>query len=189
MLKKYDVLYVDPPWEYDDRAGAGERGAAYKYPVMSIEEIQKLEMWRLAADDCMLFLWVTPPMLEDGFKIVREWGFKYKTVAFTWVKTTKKGKEWHWGMGHYTRANAEFCLLGVRGKPKRVSASVHSVIKAPVRAHSQKPDEVRDRIVQLTGENKNRLEVFARQEFPGWDVVGYDVNSLDIRELLEKYKE
>lgn len=149
--KKYDVIYADPPWSYRDKALAGDRGAGCKYDVMSLEDIKKLPVKDLAEEDCALFMWVTMPFLEEAFAVMRAWGFEYKTCAFTWVKQNKKADTLFWGMGNWTRANAELCLLGVRGKPKRKDAGVHSVIISHIEEHSKKPSEIRDRICKLLG--------------------------------------
>lgn len=122
----------------------------------------------------MLFLWVTMPMLNECWNIIKKWGFKYKTVAFTWVKRNKKSNSWFWGMGRWTRANAELCLLATKGKPKRLSASVHSIIDTPIEKHSKKPDEVRKRIVKLLGD-LSRIELFARDKVDGWDAWGNEL--------------
>lgn len=98
-----------------------------------------------------LFLWATFPNLDVALETIRRWGFQYKTAAFVWVKRNRKSPSWFWGLGNWTRANAEICLLATKGKPKRVSASVHSIIDAPIGRHSEKPAEARDRIVQLAG--------------------------------------
>jgi N6-adenosine-specific RNA methylase IME4 len=185
MGKKYGIIYADPPWEYRDKASAGERGSSYKYPVLDTKEIAKLEISKLAAENCILFLWATWPLLPDIIEVMKSWGFKFKTKAFTWVKTTKNGKL-HWGMGNYTRANDEVVLLGVRGKPKRVSAAVHSVVMAPIGKHSEKPQEVRDRIEKLMGDIP-KVELFARIIPPGWDVIGLEIDGRDIREVLETW--
>lgn len=149
--KKYDVIYADPPWSYRDKALAGDRGAGCKYDVMSLEDIKKLPVKDLAEEDCALFMWVTMPFLEEAFAVMRAWGFEYKTCAFTWDKQNKKADTLFWGMGNWTRANAELCLLGVRGKPKRKDAGVHSVIISHIEEHSKKPSEIRDRICKLLG--------------------------------------
>ena len=129
--KKYDVIYADPPWSYRDKALAGDRGAGCKYDVMSLEDIKKLPVKDLAEEDCALFMWVTMPFLEEAFAVMRAWGFEYKTCAFTWVKQNKKADTLFWGMGNWTRANAELCLLGVRGKPKRMSSmSLQALLEA-----------------------------------------------------------
>lgn len=173
---KYNIIYADPPWSYRDKALAGNRGANCKYPTQSKEWIENLRVEDLAADDCILFLWVTFPKLNEVFDLFPKWGFEYKTVAFTWVKRNKTSPTWFWGMGRWTRANAEVCLMATRGRPKRISAAVHSVVDTPIEAHSKKPDVVRDRIVQLCGDLP-RIELFARQRTPGWDAWGNEVET------------
>lgn len=168
--QRYSVIYADPPWSYVQ----GGRGAAKKhYATMATEEIENLPVKRLADADCTLFLWVTFPNLKQGLSTIEAWGFQYKTIAFNWVKKTKRGR-YFWGCGHWTRSNSEVCLLAVKGTPKRVCASVHSVIDSEVREHSQKPEEARTRIVQLMGDVP-RIELFAREHAPGWDCWGNEV--------------
>jgi N6-adenosine-specific RNA methylase IME4 len=178
---KYDVLYLDPPWRYNDKAHAGKRGVEYKYQVMSDDEIAALPIGDLAKENCCLFLWTTCPKLDVALSVISDWGFTYKTVAFMWVKTTKHGKLF-WGMGNWSRANGELCLLATKGKPKRVAKNVHQIVMAQRREHSRKPDEVRDRIVALCGKDSKRLELFARDPVPeDWDVWGDQCkNSLDL---------
>lgn len=171
--KKYQIIYADPSWSYRDKAKSGNRGAGCKYDVMSIEDIKQLPVQNISTEDCALFMWVTMPILEEAFAVMRAWGFEYKTCAFTWVKQNKKSDSLFWGMGNWTRANAELCLLGVKGKPKRVDAGVHSVILSHIEEHSKKPAETRDRIVKLMGGEKlNKIELFARQSADGWDRWG-----------------
>jgi len=172
--KKYQIIYADPPWKYRDKALAGNRGSICKYQVQTKEWIDSLPVGNIADNDCALFLWVTMPKLNECWDLIRQWGFNYKTVAFTWVKKNKKADSWFWGMGRWTRANAELCLLATKGTPKRISASVHSVIDTPIEEHSKKPLEVKKRIVQLMGDIP-RIELFARQKTDGWDVWGNEV--------------
>ena len=176
-MKKYGLILADPPWAYRvwSKKGAG-RSAESHYPTMTIEDICALPVSELAAKDCILFLWVTFPTIREASSVIDAWGFQYKTVAFAWVKQNRKSDSLFWGMGYWTRANVELCLLATRGHPKRCSASVHQVITAPVEQHSKKPDEVRDRIVTLAGDIP-RIELFARQVTPGWDVWGNEVPS------------
>lgn len=189
---KYKIIYADCPWSYTDKALAGNRGAECKYPVMKDEDIKNLPINALADDDCALFLWMTFPKLDIALDVIKAWGFEYKTIAFNWVKTNKVNKQsLFWGLGNYTRSNTEVCLFAVKGKPKRISAKVHQVIMTPIEKHSKKPDEARDRIVQLLGDIP-RVELFARTSSPGWDVIGNDIDGKDIREtlsnLIEKIK-
>ena len=174
-MKKYSVILADPPWAYRvwSKKGVG-RTAENHYPTMSIEDIRALPVSDLAADNCALFLWITFPQLHEAFSLIESWGFTYKTAAFVWVKQNRKLPSLFWGLGYWTRANAEVCLLATRGSPKRRSAAVHQVILSPVEQHSKKPDEVRERIVTLMGDVP-RVELFARQQTPGWDVWGNEV--------------
>jgi len=174
--KTYQIIYADPPWSYRDKALAGNRGAGCKYQVQSKEWIDNLPVNTIADDNCALFLWVTMPKLNECWDLIKNWGFEYKTVAFTWVKKNKKKPSWFWGMGRWTRANAEVCLIATKGKPKRISASVHSVIDTPIQGHSKKPDITRDRIVELLGDLP-RIELFARHKTEGWDVWGNEVET------------
>ncbi len=174
-MKKYNVILADPPWSFRAWSSKGMgRSAEQHYPTMRLEDIKALPVSDLAAGDCVLFLWATFPMLKEALEVIDTWGFTYKTVAFTWVKENRKSPGLFWGLGYWTRANAEVCLLATRGSPKRQSAAVHQVILSPVEWHSKKPDEVQERIVTLMGD-VSRVELFARQETPGWDVWGNEV--------------
>lgn len=172
--KKYNIIYADPPWAYKDKALAGSRGACCKYPVMESKDICNIPIQKIAADDAILFMWVTMPKLNECFDLIKAWGFEYKTCGFTWIKQNKKSATLFMGMGRWTRANAEICLIATKGKPKRYAANVHSVIVSPIEQHSKKPDETRTRIVQLCG-NLPRIELFARQYADGWDCWGNEV--------------
>ncbi len=173
--KKYQIIYADPPWRYNVFSNTGKgRTAASHYNVMRLVDIMDLPVKKIAAEDCILFLWITYPLLPEALKVIRDWGFDYKTVAFTWVKKNKRVDSWFWGMGSWTRANSEVCLLATKGFPKRINKGVHSVVDSKIREHSQKPDEARERIVKLMGELP-RIELFARQKTPGWDVWGNEV--------------
>lgn len=174
-MKKYSVILADPPWAFRAWSNKGMgRSAEQHYSTMRLENIKALPVADLAAEDCVLFLWATFPMLKEALEVIDTWGFTYKTVAFTWVKENRKSPGLFWGLGYWTRANAEVCLLATRGSPKRQSAAVHQVILSPIEQHSKKPDAVRERIVALMGDVP-RAELFARQETPGWDVWGNEV--------------
>jgi len=177
---KYQVIYADPAWTYKvwSKKGAG-RTAASHYDVMQIEDIKALPVAELADKNCALFMWATYPNLKEAFEVIESWGFTYKTVAFTWVKKNKVSDSWFWGMGYWTRANAEICLLATKGKPKSVSRSVHQVVDARIERHSKKPDEVRNRIIKLMGDVP-RIELFARQRFEGWSVWGNEVRDAEV---------
>ena len=190
MSEKYKVIYADPPWAYRNYEDTtASRWVGNHYPVFGVDDLSVLPVGQVADKDCALFLWTTPPCLQEALSVIKAWGFQYKTKAFCWVKTNKKSDSWFWGMGYWTRANTEDCWLCTRGSPKRASAGVHQVVKAPVSKHSQKPIAVRDRIVQLCGDVP-RLELFARERTPGWDAMGFDIDGKDIRlALVEKIVE
>ena len=176
-MKKYQIIYADPPWSfngYDLKKEA--RYVGNKYTVQNLDWIKSLPINSISDKDCVLFLWVTMPKLNEVMEVINSWGFEYKTCAFTWVKKNKVSESWFWGMGRWTRANAELCLISTKGKPKRISAGVHSVIDTPIERHSKKPDEVRNRIVELMGDLP-RIELFAREKTEGWDVWGNEVES------------
>ena len=166
-------MLIDPAWSYNDKALAGNRGACCKYPVMNIDDIKKLPINSIAEDDCIMFLWVTMPKLNEVFDVIKAWGFEYKTVAFTWVKKYRNGDNFM-GMGRWTRANAELCLLATKGKPKRISASVRQIIETIPERHSKKPDIVREKIVELCGDLP-RIELFARERADGWSSWGNEL--------------
>tara|TARA_R110000765_G_scaffold353808_2_gene443733 strand:- start:37 stop:633 length:597 start_codon:yes stop_codon:yes gene_type:complete len=183
--KKYNIIYADPCWSYKDKAKSGKRGADFKYKTQSDLWIKTLPIQDISEDDCLLFMWVTMPFLKVGLEVIESWGFEYKTCGFNWVKKNKISDSWFWGMGNWTRSNSELCLLGVKGKPKRVSASVHSVIDTRIEHHSKKPDCVRDKIVELCGDLP-RIELFARQKVEGWDSWGNEFEEEKQMSLIKK---
>ena len=185
--KKYQIIYADPPWKYNSRANHKTRfrgGACGHYDLISMDKIKALPIPELAEENCVLFLWTTFPYLEDQIKLFKHWGFKYKTLGFSWIKTNLKAGTPFFGVGYYAKSNCEVCLMGIKGKMKPVSNKISSVIIAPRRKHSQKPEEVREKIVELFGDVP-RIELFAREKTEGWDSIGNDIDGKDIRETLE----
>lgn len=174
--KRYEIIYADPAWRFNTYSEKGKgRSAERHYPTMAKADIQRLPIKDIAAKNSVLFLWVTAPCLIEGIELISAWGFEYKTVAFTWVKQNKKSDGIFTGMGYYTRSNAEFCLLATRGKVlERKSHSVSSVVLSHIERHSQKPKEVRERIVELFGD-RPKIELFARQYADGWDAWGNEI--------------
>lgn len=111
-------MYVDPPWTFKTYSDKGkEKSPEQHYQCMTLEDIYSLPISDIAADDCVLFLWVTFPLLREGLEAIRRWGFEYKTCAFNWVKRNKKSDSWFWGLGYWTRSNSELCLLATKGYP------------------------------------------------------------------------
>ncbi len=161
--KKYRVIYADPPWEYNDKQDTEKLGGAIKhYPTMPLNDICALPV--PADKNSVLFLWTTSPMLEDAFKVINSWGFKYKS-SFIWDKISH-------AMGHYNSVRHEFLLVCTRGNcTPDVKRLFDSVIPIERTEHSKKPKEFREMIDTLypIGE---RLEMFAREASEGWDIWG-----------------
>jgi len=183
-MKKYQIIYADPPWSYKTwTAKGGHKSASAHYPTMGIEDICRLKVNKIADNNCVLFLWATMPNLIEAFKVIEEWGFEYKTCAFNWVKLYSNKKPVI-GLGYWTRSNSELCLLATKGKPKRINKNISQIILAEKQKHSAKPPEVRKRIVKLMGDLP-RIELFARKEntlfeledWKGWDVWGNEVKN------------
>jgi len=186
---KYKIIYADPAWKYNSRANHKTRfrgGACGHYDLMSMEEIKALPIKKIADDNCVLFMWCTFPYLNEQIKLFEHWGFKYKTLGFSWIKTNSKNGKPFFGVGYYAKSNCEICLMGIKGKMKPISNKVSSVIIAPRREHSKKPDEVRERIVELFG-NIPRIELFAREKIDGWYSWGNEIES-DISLLSQSKK-
>ena len=176
-IEKYQIIYADPPWQYRNyNYNTAKRGQEKEYTTMSLDDICTLDVKSISDDNCILFMWATFPYLKEALEVIKEWGFRYYSLGFVWVKTYAKSGKLFWGMGNMTRSNSEICLIGVKGKPKRISAKVHSVIESPVSKHSRKPDEVRNLIVELMGDLP-RIELFSRDKVEGWDCWGNEVES------------
>ena len=181
-MKKYKAILADPPWRFKNFSEKGEgRNAVSHYDCLTINDLKKLNINLQADKDCALFLWVTDPLLDQGIEIIKSWGFEFKTVAFYWVKTNKNAnckelsikKDFFTGLGYWTRANCELCLLGTKGKPSRISKDVRRLIISNRREHSRKPDEIYDRIEKLV--SGPYLELFARKTRKNWDSWGNQV--------------
>ena len=177
-MKKYQIIYADPPWKFSNKntGGSMNSGSANQYKVMTLKQLKALPINEIADDNCVLVMWWVASMPQEAIDLVKAWGFELKTMtAFTWIKKTKLGK-FFFGMGFWTRAGSENCLLAVRGKPKPASRSVRSVFEAIVGKHSEKPSIARDKIIELCGDVP-RIELFARKKMNGWHSWGNDVES------------
>ncbi len=174
-MKKYSVIYADPPWDYGKGKFPSTSGR-HTYPLMPTADIEALPVQNLAKPDALLFIWTTMTHLPDALSVIDDWGFRYVTNGFTWIKTNPKSGSNFLGMGYWTRQNAELCLLGKRGRPLRQDRKTSSVIRSARQAHSQKPDIVRDKIVGICGDVP-RIELFARRRTPGWDIWGNELEN------------
>lgn len=170
---KFRVFYADPPWEYSDRRTGlrGYTGAEDHYPTMRLDELCTMKVADLAEDDAVLFLWTTSPMLEDAFKVIRAWGFEYKS-SFIWDKVRHN-------FGHYNSVRHEFLLVNTRGScmpdSKKLVDSVQVVERTA--KHSQKPKEFRA-IIEKLYQRGRKLELFARQDVQGWTTYGNELQPL-----------
>lgn len=171
---KYGAIYADPPWSFRNWSDKGTgRNAISHYDCLDRQTLASLPVADLAAEDCVLFLWVTDPMLPDAFELIKAWGFTFKTVGFYWVKlnaASKNNTDYFTGLGYWTRANPEQCLLATRGKPRRQAKNVRRLVVDRRREHSRKPDCIRERIERLV--DGPYLELFARETKPGWECWG-----------------
>jgi N6-adenosine-specific RNA methylase IME4 len=175
------VIYADPPWSFRNWSAKGTgRNAVSHYDCMDFDQLAALPITHLFADDCALFMWATDPLLPRAIDLMRAWGFEYKTVAFYWVKLNSAAKhqaDFFTGLGYWTRANPEQCLLGTKGKPMRQAKDVRRLVVEKRREHSRKPECIRERIERLvTGPY---LELFARETKPGWDCWGDQTRLFD----------
>lgn len=174
-MKKYQIIYADPPWSYKDKMSGHPFSLDHEYETQSKDWISKLSVDSIAEKDCVLFMWATSPLLPEALEVIKAWGFKYVTVAFVWSKHTKNKKKIH-NLGRWTMGNVELLLLARRGRPRRIIKNVKQLVEAERTIHSKKPDEVRKRIITLMGDVP-RIELFAREKTPGWDVWGNEVES------------
>jgi N6-adenosine-specific RNA methylase IME4 len=183
--KRYGVIYADPPWNFKNFSEKGTgRNAVAHYQCLDFRQIAATQPQRWAAKDCVLFLWATDPFLPKALELIEAWGFKYKTVGFYWAKTNKRANldclstdDFFTGLGYWSRANVEQCLLATRGSPPRMAKDVKRLVIEPRREHSRKPDEVYRRIERLA--RGPYLEIFSRQSRAGWDAWGDQATLFD----------
>lgn len=168
-LFRYGLIMADPPWLYENWSSAGEhKNATAKYQCMPLDEIKTMPIGHFASRDCVLWLWATNSMLPQAFELMMAWGFTFKTAGH-WSKKTSKGNQ-AFGTGYILRCAGEPFLIGTVGNPQ-TSRNVRSVIEGPTREHSRKPDEAYAAAEQLVP-GAHRLDLFSRQERPGWDCFG-----------------
>ena len=181
------VVYADPPWRFKSNSAARPgRNAMRHYPTMTLREIEALPVRDVVDRDAILWLWITGPLLVQGahVPVMKAWGFTPSAMGFVWVKLNKRAaslfvmhEDVFMGGGFTTRKNAEFCLIGKRGKSLRKSASVREILISPVRDHSRKPDEAIKAVESYS--DGPYLELFGRQSRPGWTVLGREATKFD----------
>ncbi len=173
--KKYQIIYADPPWTYEKTGGIkSSRGMAKQfYETMKTDEICSLPVRSITQLPAALFLWATFPKLPDALRVIEAWGFDYYGLGFEWIKKTKTDKDF-FGMGYWTRANSEPCLLAFNGRMKPLKHDIRQIVESEIQSHSKKPPIIRRKIVELVGDLP-RIELFARQRTEGWDVWGNEI--------------
>ena len=172
-LGRYSAIMADPPWRFATFSEKGRgKSAERHYQTMTLDAVKHLGVERIAAADCMLWLWATAPMLPQALEVVAAWGFTYKTSG-VWVKTTRGGAP-AFGTGYILRSAHEPFIIATRGKPPVCSRSVRSVVMDQRRAHSQKPDSARVMFERMTV--PERIELFARTTPEDWDVFGNETD-------------
>ena len=177
MNKKYNIIYADPPWSYQN-GGVPQGGVNAQYKTMKLQDIKDLPIDEISEDISVLFMWATFPQLQEALEVIKAWGFTYKTLGFSWIKTNKNNGEPFFGIGYYAKSNCEVCLMATKGKAHSLvkSNKVSSVLIHKRTKHSKKPDIVAEKIVELFGDIP-RIELFARDKKEGWDVFGNEVES------------
>jgi len=182
MSQRFNIILCDPPWHYPSRNRKDFGGAAEShYPTMTLDEMCKMPVPSIVADDAVIFMWATWPRLKDSISLMEAWGFTYRTLGFIWVKVFKNGKfASGMGMGFFTKEGSEPCLLGTKNTHRNsivaIRHDISSVVVSPRSEHSRKPAEVREKIVQLFGDLP-RCELFAREKVDGWKAFGNEVES------------
>ena len=173
---EFDIIYADPPWDYKGQlqhAGPGSAdtgGAVRHYPTVKLSELKELNVKRIAAQDSLLFMWATSPHLDQAIDLGKSWGFDWATVAFVWDKVRVNP-------GFYTLSQCELCLVFKHGRiPKpRGARNVRQLVSVKRGPHSTKPEEVRKRIERMFPDQR-RIELFARNTAPGWQLWGLEAN-------------
>ena len=189
-MKKYQIIYADPPWSFSNglRTSKKDENGKYlfykpnttvgkKYETQSGDWIKNLNVSKISDDNVILFMWTTDSHLPLALEVIKSWGFTYRTIGFIWNKKEKSGKQVCY-MGIWTMKGSEICLLATKGKihNKIQSHKVRQLTEAIRREHSQKPDVIKDKIIELMGDLP-RIELFARNKREGWDVWGNEVES------------
>ena len=175
----FGLIMADPPWLFEVRSEAGiDKSPQAQYECQDLDWIKSLPVSALAAEDCLLWLWATWPMLPQALEVIEAWGFEFKTGG-DWVKRTESGKL-TFGTGYLLRSSSEPYLLATRGSPK-TTKSTRSTIEGLRRAHSEKPEEA-FKAAEALMPDAQRLELFSRRTRPGWSAWGDQVGLLNDKE-------
>ena len=196
--KKYNIIYADPPWDYGGKMQYDKSSiktenigfkkdifisaASFKYPTLKIDDLKKLDIKSISAEDCLLFMWTTGPQLLISIELGVYWGFEYRTVAFVWDKMIHNP-------GRYTLSQTEMCLVFKRGRipTPRGARNIRQLITVSRGIHSEKPEQVIDGITKMFPEQK-KIELFARKNYVGWDSWGLEIPDKKIEILNNSEK-
>ena len=185
---KFDIIYIDPPWCYSSRNGKDQSmSACIHYKQLTFDDIKALDIKSISSDNSVLFLWITSPWIMVAEQLLNAWGFKFKTIAFTWVKYNPDTKKLNVNPGYWTLSSCEHVIVGSRGKLRASNRKIRQLVMANREKHSKKPDVIRDNIVSMIGD-KPRIEIFARNTYPGWTCIGNEIDGKDIRVAIENIK-
>lgn len=166
----FACVLADPPWSFKTRSEKGlGKSAQSHYACMTLDEIKALPVAEICAKDAFLAMWATWPCLPQALEVISAWGFTYKSGG-AWAKQSSTGRAWGFGTGYLFRSASEVLLVASRGSPKWLSKSERNLWVAPIRAHSQKPEEVRHMLRRATV--GPRLEMFANDDADGFDRWG-----------------
>ncbi len=194
--KKYDVIYADPPWDYGGKMQYDKSSiktenigferdvfisaANFKYPTMKLKDLKLLNVDSIASDNCLLFMWTTGPQMANSIELGKSWGFEYKTVAFVWDKQVHNP-------GRYTLSQTEFVLAFKKGcfPSPRGARNVKQLLSIHRGKHSEKPEQVIAEITKMFP-TQNKIELFARNNYEGWDNWGLEIPNCKIKILSEE---
>jgi len=185
---KFNVIYNDPPWSFSSRYVSNNKQTSLTdtYSTLSIDELSRLKISELTKKDCIMFLWITDCYFEQAIKLFNDWGFKYRTIAFVWIKKYKSGKP-VLVMGPWTMKSTELCLLAIKGNPHKLMTA-HNIRQLTIserQEHSKKPNEVRRRI-ELMFKDLPKIELFAREKHIGWTCIGNEIDGKDIKQSINE---
>lgn len=175
--RKYNVIVMDPPWPYTSRRmmqenGQKAAGIADEYSTMSINDMANLPIQDICADNCLLYMWTTGPKLQEAFKLIDAWNFKYSTVAYVWEKKVPNP-------GFYSMSSCEYVLVAKRGRApeRKKGVNTRQFYQETRTVHSRKPEAIQDMIdTQFNMKGVKKVEIFARRFRKGWDCVGNELN-------------
>lgn len=183
-MKKYDVIYCDPPWDYkgqtqhSGKKSSDTGGANSHYNTVKLEDLKELDIPSISEDNCLMFMWTSSPHLDQAIALLEAWGFKYTTIGFVWDKVNVNP-------GFYTMSQCEICIIGKKGKIPipRGSRNVRQFLSKKRTKHSEKPTEFRDRIAEMFPK-QNKIELFARNKTEGWDFWGNEIEcDIEIKKM------